>query len=658
MGLHTGEPVGGETGLVGIDIHRAARICAAGHGGQILISEATRALVAGDLPDSASLRDLGEHRLKDLTRAERLFQVVVSDLPDDFPPLRSLSALPNNLPHQWTSFIGREKEMADLRRLIETHRLVTLTGIGGAGKTRLALQVAADLLGEFPDGVWFVELAALSDPAMVPYALAATLGVREEPKRPLLETLTDYLRSRHPLLILDNCEHLVAACAYLTEALLRDCQHVRILATSREALGIPGEVTYPIPSLSIPEVPSLDLERLTTFEAVRLFVDRASAAVPAFALRSQNAGAVATICRRLDGIPLAIELVAPRVKAMTLEQIAERLHDRFRLLTGGSRTALPRHQTLHAAMDWSYQLLTATERATLRRLSVFAGGFALEAVEAVCTGEGIVAADVLELVTRLVEKSLVVFEESAGRYGLLETVRQFARDRLLESGEVPTVRTRDLDWFLALAERGEPARRGPEQETWLNRLEREHDNFRVALEWALEGPYADKGLRLAGALGWFWIRRGFANEGREWLDRALAADGPASPERAMALFWVANTARFQLDSRRLARRAEEYRALARELGDRRHEAYALCFLGIVAAAEGSLDAAEALCEEGHSVLRELNDTWGVAWTLQALAFLAAQGGDLARARALHEERLVLERTRVSISRRLPTSLAI
>jgi len=367
MGLHTGEAVFSAGGYVGLDVHRAARICSAGHGGQILLSQTTR-----DLPAGVSIRALGSHRLKDLQHPEVVFQVIIPDLPSDFPPLKSLDRLPNNLPIQLTSFIGREREMAEIKRMLSAARLLTLTGSGGCGKTRLALQVAADLVGEFPDGAWLVELAALSDPALVPQAVASVLGVREESghlqmgevgsgglpgasvSRSILTRLLDYLQSKRMLIMLDNCEHLIGACATFSDTLLRACPNLKILATSREGLGIAGETAWRVPSLSLPDAQrlgSIEASTLTQYEAVRLFIDRAVAALPAFAVTNHNAPAVAQICHRLDGIPLAIELATARVKALPVEQIAKRLDDRFRLLTGGSRTALPRQQTLRATID-------------------------------------------------------------------------------------------------------------------------------------------------------------------------------------------------------------------------------------------------------------------------------------------------------------------
>ena len=403
MGLHTGEAISSTGDYIGLDLHRAARICSVGHGGQILVSEAVKVLIALDPPAGASLRDLGAHRLKDLKDPEHLFQVVHPDLPADFPSLKSLDARSNNLPIQLTSFIGRVREIAEAKMLIRAARLVTLTGSGGAGKTRLALQVAADVVEDYPDGVWLAELAPLADPALVPKTVASALSVPEQPGREMTETLVDALRSKTLLLVLDNCEHLLAACADLAAAVLRACPQVRFLATSREGLGVPGETLWRVPSLSLPDARRLPTpEDLVLYEAVRLFVDRATATAPEFEVTSENAPAVAQVCQRLDGIPLAIELAAARVKVLTVEQIATRLDDRFLILTGGSRTLLPRQQTLRATLDWSYDLLSDQEQTLLRRLSVFAGSWTLEAAEAVCAEGGIEASEILNLLTQLV----------------------------------------------------------------------------------------------------------------------------------------------------------------------------------------------------------------------------------------------------------------
>lgn len=385
MALHTGEAQERDEDYYGAPVNRCARLRAIAHGGQIVVSLTTEELVRDGLKGGVSLKDLGLHRLKDLSRPEQVFQVLHPELPEDFPPLRSLDALPNNLPQQLTSFIGREQVIAEVLDIFKHTRLLSLTGSGGAGKTRLALQVAADLLEDYEDGVWLIELAVLADPNLVAQSVATTIGVREEPGRPILATLTDFLKAKKVLLVLDNCEHLLSACATLCDHLLRACPGLYILATSREGLNIAGETTYRVPSLGLPDPRAQQaISDLVQVEAVRLFVERAQAAQPGFQVNEQNAASLAQLCVRLDGIPLAIELAAARVKALSVDQINQRLDDRFRLLTGGSRTALPRQQTLRALIDWSYDLLTPEEQTLLRRLSVFAGGWTLEAAEAVC----------------------------------------------------------------------------------------------------------------------------------------------------------------------------------------------------------------------------------------------------------------------------------
>ncbi|HKV44222.1 MAG TPA: AAA family ATPase, partial [bacterium] len=427
MGMHTGEPVAVADEYIGLDLHRAARICRAGHGGQILLSRATASLIDERLPDGVSLRDLGTHRLKDLRSPERLFQVVHPDLPAEFPPVASVDTHAHNLPHPVSSFVGRDREIAEVTRLISTSRLVTLTGAGGCGKTRLALRVAAAVLEAYPDGVWLVELAALADPALVLQSVASAVGVREVSGHPLPAAVVEHLRAKKLLLLVDNCEHLVEACAQAARTLLNACPELRVLATSQEVLGIPGEVAWRVPSLSLPDVcGDSDIRALAECEAVRLFVERAAAVQPSFVLTARSAAAVADVCRALDGIPLAIELAAARVAALPVEEIAARLNDRFALLTQGERAALPRHRTLRAAMDWSYHLLPEAERALLRRLAVFAGGWTLEAAEAVCATDGAVGFYVLDLLTQLVLKSLVLIDQQApARYRFLETVRQY-----------------------------------------------------------------------------------------------------------------------------------------------------------------------------------------------------------------------------------------
>lgn len=591
----------------------------------------------------------------------------------------------SNLPVMLTSFIGRQAEMAEIKRLLAATRLLTITGAGGAGKTRLALQVALEIVELFPGGVWLVDLGPLLDATLVPRTVAATLGVPEQPGEPILETLKSYLRERRLLLILDNCEHLIGAAAELTEALLRACPDVRILATSREALGIAGETAWRAPSLSVPvlgESPSVD--RLRTYEAVQLFEVRAAAVRSEFRVTTENAAAVAQICRRLDGIPLAIELAAARIRVLPVGQLVARLDDQFRLLTGGSRTALPRQQTLRAAMDWSYDLLSETERALLRRLSVFAGTWTLEAAEAVCTGGSIESPDLLDLLTHLVDKSLVVVDPPRGeaRYRLLETVRQYARNRLVESGEMVEVRARHRDWYLALAERNigaghEPVWHPPEV---LERLERDHENLRAALDWsATDEAGGEPGLRLAGALAPFWHNRGYYAEGRRWLEGALARTHEAPPAaQARALGGASLLAWRQADyepawqlaqrlaelGRKLADKAttahgltllglitgrrdadfprataffEEALALARELGDRKQIGYILANLGAMTRHQGDYDRAAGFAEESLIEVRAVSNPGGVGYVLRLLGHIRLAQGDLERAATLYAE---------------------
>ena len=687
MGLHTGEPLSGETGYVGMDVHKAARITAAGHGGQILISQTTRELVVDELPDGVGLRDLGEHRLKDLDKPHRLFQVIVADLLADFPPLRSLNIQPHNLPIQLTSFIGRTREIAEIKRLLGPARLVTLTGSGGAGKTRLALQVGAEVVDVYPDGVWLAELAPIADLVLVPKTVASALSVPEQPGCEMTETLVDALRPKALLLVLDNCEHLLMASADLAAALLRACPQVHILATSREELGVAGEAVWRVPSLSLPNLRRLPVTGdLVQYEAIRLFVERATLIQPGFAVTDSNAVAIAQVCTRLDGIPLAIELAAARVKVLPVEEIAKRLGDQFGLLTGGSRTAPPRQQTLQAAMDWSYDLLSEKERTMLRRLSIFAGGWTLETAEAVCAEEGIEASDILDLLTRLLDKSLVVKQDrdGEGRFRLLETIKQYARGRLLESGEAESLDRRHRDHYLALAERADQELRGPGQHIWLARLEAEHDNLRAALDWSQateEGVEA--GLRLAAALHRYWLRRGHWSEGRQRLTavlshgaaqqsslagaKALHAAGQMAsiqdhdPEAwmyckkalavyqqlqdkvgiAVALYSLGMLAHKQDDQATARSNFEKSLAMFRESGDKSGIATVLNDLAEVAAMQGDNVAAQLMLEESLAIRRELGDVWGMGAALNDLGGLARLRGDYQQAAALYHKSLTL-----------------
>lgn len=685
MGVHTGEALAKDTGYVGMDVHRAARISAAGHGGQVLLSETTHMLVEDDLPESIGLRYLGDYRLKDLARPQRLFQVIAADLPSEFPPVKSLDSVPNNLPLQLTSFVGRQREMADLKKLLETTRLLTLTGVGGTGKTRLALQVAGDVLDGYEDGVWIVELAPLADPELLPGAVASILKVRDVPGRPIMTTIVEYLQTKQTLLVLDNCEHVLSACAHVIDTVLHACPRVRVLATSREGLGIAGELTYAVPSLAVPDagLPTSP-DAVAQHDAIRLFVERAAFVTPSFALTAHNARAIVQVCTRLDGIPLALELAAARMKGMTAEQVAGRLDDRFKLLTGGSRTALPRHQTLRAAMDWSYDLLTGHERTLLRRLSVFSGGFTLDAAEVVCAHHDL-AGQVLDLLMHLVNKSLVQTgtEDEEARYRQLETVRQYAQDKLLESGEIHAARRRHLEWFVHLAERAEPELRGPDQALWMRRLDADHNNFRAALEWSKAAEDGDAMVRIVAALWRFWNVRAHWREGLEWLETALSrgSDAPTAAG-AKARLGAGALAWWQADFHRASAHLEQALALARARGDKRTEADALRilaqvawwddfaratalgeeslklfkeladpmgisaaarFLGLDALNRGDFPRALPLLEESHAMATQLHDERGIAWSLQGLAVLARAQGDFAKTERILTETIPIFR---------------
>jgi predicted ATPase/DNA-binding winged helix-turn-helix (wHTH) protein len=555
----------------------------------------------------------------------------------------------HNLPQQLTSFIGREKEIAELKELLGTTRLLTLTGAGGCGKTRLAMQVAADLLESYPDGIWLVELAAVAEPGLVPQTVANVLGLKEQPGENLPQTIIEHLASRHLLLVLDNAEHLLAACAQLADEVLWRCAQVAILVTSRERLGIAGELTYRVPSLSVPDPErNATPEELSTYESARLFIERARLHRPHFAVTAQNAPALASVCHRLDGIPLAIELAAPRVRSMSVEEVNRRLDQRFGLLTGGSRTAMPRQRTLRAMIDWSYDLLSDVEQALLCRLSVFSGGWTLEAAEQVCIGEGVDDVGALDLLTSLADKNLVVADEQEGatRYRLLETVRHYALEHLREHEGEARWRGRHLTHFLGLAEEAEPQLTGSNQQAWLDRLEAEHENLRSALVWcSVTTEDASLGLRLAAALWRFWWLRGYLSEGRTLLvGRLASSSGTRSlAARSMALNGAGILAWQQGDYPASRALQEESLAIRRELGDRRAIASSLNCLGIVVSEQGDHRAARAFHEESLAISRELGDRRETANALSNLGNAAQYGGDSAAARVLHEESLAIRR---------------
>jgi len=566
-----------------------------------------------------------------------------------FPSGHQDTSRPNNLPLELSSFVGREKELAEVKRLLENTRLLTLTGSGGCGKTRLAVVVAGELVEGFEDGAWLVELASLADPSLMPRAVASALGVREQPGRSPAETLSDHLRTRKVLLVLDNCEHLVEVCARFAEALLRSCPELRILVTSREALGITGEVVWPVPPLSLPDLRHLPaVESLPRYESARLFVERTAAVKPTFALTEENAPAVARVCYRLDGIPLALELAAARTKVLSVEQIADRLDDCFRLLSAGGRTAMPHHRTLRATMDWSHELLSREERAVFRRLAVFAGGFSLEAAESICAGEELERDEVLELLSHLVDKSLVTAREEDGkaRYRLLETVQQYGREKLSESGEAGQVWERHAGYYLALAEEAEPELKRERQVAWLKRLEWEHDNLRAAMAWSLWRGEPEETARLGWALWLFWGIRGHFAEGRRGMEQALSAKGSAAmpaSARAKALYVAGMMANYQGDHRSAELLLEESLGLFRELKDKLGTAYALSNASFAAIGQGRHEGAITLVEEAVDLFLEVEEKWGAAIMLSFLAVAWRDRGDHGRAKRLAERGLALSR---------------
>jgi len=631
----------------GTAVNRAARVMGAAHGGQVLLSQSVLALMHDRAPPDVSFRDLGLVRLRDLTNAEHVYQVMHPKLRAEFPALRSLEATPNNLPQQVTSIIGRDRELAEVKRLFATTRLLTLLGAGGIGKTRVALHAAAELMEDHLDGVWFVDLAPQSDPRLVPQLVASVLGVKEDPGKSVTEALIAYVKDKRVLLVLDNCEHLLYACAELASALLRSGARLKILAASREPMRIAGESTFPIPALAVPDARAkLNTETLQHYEATRLFIERATAANSSFEATTKNAEAIVDICRRLDGIPLAIELAAARVRALPVETIDARLSDRFRLLAGGDQTARPRQQTLRALIDWSYDLLTEPEKALLRRLSVFAGGWTLEAAEAVCTGDRLDETDVLENLTHLVDKSLVAMDAEGSRYRLLETVRAYAREKLDASGESETVRSRHVVDFVAFAEKVRASLNGPDQARWLARLDLERENLLAAhvfSENARDG--ADLGLRLVRAMGPYWFARGMPEMGlrlgAEMLDRPDTR--PRTESRASALHEVGwqccHLGRYE----EAATWLEESVAIARELGDRKLIGRALQPLGMATFGRGDLPTARRYFQEAVDLARDLGDKRELAAALNGLAQLHRVDGQLEPAEPLYDNAVALAR---------------
>ena len=640
MGLHTGEGIRGGDDYVGIDVNRAARIADAAHGRQVIVSNATRGLVERALPGGVSLRDLGEHRLKDIVHPERLHDLVIEGLAADFPPPRTLDARPNNLPAQLTSFVGREDEIAEVRQLLGRTRLLTLTGAGGSGKTRMALQVAGEVLTEYRDGSFFADLSSVTDPALVPSAVADALRVPEVAGRPILEAVTDHLRDKELLLVVDNFEQ-VAEAAPVIEELLTAAPKVKVLATSRVVLSVRGEQEYVVPPLEPPDPQQLpDLATLRQFEAVRLFTDRAVAVRPQFSVTEENAPAVAEITARLDGLPLAIELAATRTKVLTPEQILPRLQNRLAILTSGVRTLPERQRTLRGAIAWSHDLLDEAEQRLFGRLSAFIGGWTLEAADAVCHPEGL-GLDALEGLTSLVDKSLIRRTESAdggSRFLMLETIREFGMEQLGASGELDPVIRRHAEHYFGLALEAEPHLTADDQVEWLDRCDLEHANIRAALRWAIGAGLAGRAQESAGALWRFWQQRGHLAEGRRWLEEILAMPSGqgSTPARAKALIGAGGIAWWQKDREATRVYYEEALAIERELGDSARIAEALYNLAFVVAGD-DIGSAAGLLDESLGLFRRVGDERGVAQVLAMLVIRDAEAGEWGRVVASLEE---------------------
>ena len=648
IGVHTGEAtlVGNE--YLGLDVHRAARVASAGHGGQVLISETTRALVDHALPPGLALKDLGLHRLKDLAQPERLFQLMIGGLPDKFPPLKTLEATPNNLPTQLTSFIGRDDQVREATQLLARARLLTLTGPGGTGKTRLSLQIAATVVDRFPDGVYFVPLSAIHDPELVPSAIAQALSISTTGSRRPIDALLDHLREKQTLLVLDNFEQVLDAAPVVSQ-LLEGSAGLRVLVSSRAVLRVSGEQEFPVPPLGLPDLKALPgLAALSQFEAVRLFIERAVAVKPDFQATNENAPAIAGICERVDGLPLAIELAAARVKLFSPQALLSRLEKSLSALGSGTRDAPARQQTLRGAILWSYDMLDPGQRRLLARVSVFARGGNLEQLELVCGPAEDVGGEVLDALDQLADQSLLRrlpdFDEP--RFLMLQTIRDFATERLEESGEAQLIRDRHLTAFIALAQQAQPELFGPHRKEWLDRLEEDHDNFRAALEWSVASGNAQLAMSLSGSFWRFWQMRGHIHEGRARVGKVLSLpdSGEFPKERLAALEAAGGLAYWQADMEGSQRFYDESLELTRQMGDKRAIANAIyndAFPMLVN--RTNIPRAKELLEEALPLFRELGDNGGVARTLWGLGNAFYFAKDYTAAKPFAEEAQALFR---------------
>ncbi|MEO8665065.1 MAG: tetratricopeptide repeat protein [Ignavibacteria bacterium] len=698
MGIHSGKAEWNGKRYSGyITLARTARVMSAAYGGQILISGNTHEPAKENIGDKISFRDLGERRLKDVIQPIHLFQIISPGLREDFPPLKTLDARPNNLPVLLTGFIGREKEMERVKDLIKQSHLLTLTGSGGSGKTRLALQVAADIIDDYSNGVWLIELASLSDPFLLVQTIFKMLDLQEQPMQNTEDTLLDYLKDKEILLILDNCEHIIDATAQLTEKLLSKSPKLKIIATSREALRTAGEQTHRILPMNVPDPKNNESpEILAQYEAVKLFIEGALAVDENFRIQNENAAAIAGICNRLDGIPLAIELAAAKIKVLSAVQIYERLDNRFALLSGGKRTALPRQQTLRAMIDWSYDLLSENEKILWYRLAVFSGGWTIEAAEEICSDEKISIEELVDLLTLLAEKSIIIFSPEKVRFRILETIRQFGEEKLKVSDEYENISDKHLNYYMILAESAEPKLKGPDQRVWLEKLDKEAGNFEKSFNRSLNKKNSQSGLRIAGAVELFWDIRGIYSEGLRWLEsilehnsgvinsiqgKALNAAGVLNTfhgnfkkaqkflETALAIHVeikdekgiacsLLNLGRvlwFQGELSHAADLCEHSLGIFRNTGDKRGTATCLISLGIMSLQEGNYDRSEKLFEEGLAINRDAGDKREIAYSLLNMGMLSSDRGEMTRAAKLFEESLSIQRT-LGDKRRISVSL--
>jgi predicted ATPase len=624
MGMHTGEAVLGGDNYVGLDVHRAARIASAGHGGQVLLSETTKALVERGLPDGISLRDLGRHRLKDLPTPEHIYQLELDGLPADFPAIRSLDARPNNLPMPVTTFVGRERQIEEVKTRLAASRLLTLTGPGGTGKTRLSIRVAEELLDDYRDGCWFVALDTLRETDLVPSTIASALGVRVAGDKSALDALSTWLAERQLLLVLDNFEQVTGAAPHIGQ-LLSAAPGLKVLATSRIPLHLYGESEYAVPPLATVEelrAAASSAERLSTYEAVRLFIERAVAARSDFAVTNANAPAVAEICARLDGLPLAIELAAARVKLLAPDQILARLEQNMGVLASAAQDLPERQRTMRGAIEWSYTLLEPVEQTLFARLSAFRGGFTIDSAEAVALDGGL-GVDIFDALASLADKSLLRTVDAGGetRFAMLETIREYATEKLSAAPDADDVRRRHAQHYFALAMDSESQLVGPDQVVWLDRLEREHDNLRAAFSRAPDLGLLDQALSAAGAIWRFWQQRGHFAEARGIYDRLLALPGPSPAARAKALIGAGGIAYWQNDFVAVNKWYPEAVELYESVGDTAGTAEALFNEAYVPLLAGDLQAAAVLARRAIEMFEKVGDELGAAKSQQVLAFI-------------------------------------